>query len=123
MVLSVDDRGDHFETRHRRKDGSLCDVEISTNGAVYRGQKLAFCVCRDISARVAERKQIEADLRLTRFLSTKRPSGSFRPVRMPGFWTPTPCLPTARLSSAGAAPDVSAQSKRASGMGCRNRLP
>jgi two-component system, cell cycle sensor histidine kinase and response regulator CckA len=78
MLRTIDERGDHFETRHRRKDGSLYDVEISTNGAVYRGQKLIFCVCRDISERVAERKKIEADLRLTRFSFDKASIGIFQ---------------------------------------------
>ena len=78
MLQLIDERGDHFETRHRRKDGSFYDVEISTNGAVYRGQKLIFCVCRDISARVAERKQIESDLRLTRFSFDKASIGIFQ---------------------------------------------
>jgi two-component system NtrC family sensor kinase len=55
MLASVGPEGDHFETQHRRKDGSLYDVEISTNGVVYAEQKLIFCVCRDIT----ERKQAE----------------------------------------------------------------
>jgi len=55
MVRSVDAAGDHFETYHRRKDGTTIDVEISTNGAVCAGQKLVFCVCRDIT----DRKQAE----------------------------------------------------------------
>ena len=59
MLETVDDAGDHFETQHRRKDGSLCDVEISTNGVVYGGKKLIFCVCRDVS----ERKRQEQALR------------------------------------------------------------
>lgn len=49
MIRKVDDAGDHFETRHLRKDGTFIDVEISTNGAIYREQKLVFCVCRDIT--------------------------------------------------------------------------
>jgi nitrogen fixation negative regulator NifL len=60
MLQTVDEAGDHFETCHRRKDGTLYDVEISTNGAVVAGQKLVFCVCRDIT----ERKQSEERLRL-----------------------------------------------------------
>jgi PAS domain S-box-containing protein len=51
MFQQVDEKGDHFETRHRRKDGTFLDVEISTNGAVIGGQKLIFCVCRDITDR------------------------------------------------------------------------
>ena len=51
MIRTVDETGDHFETRHRRKDGTTYDVEISTNGAVVSGQKLVFCVCRDITER------------------------------------------------------------------------
>ncbi len=59
MISTVDENGDHFETQHRRKDGSIYDVEISTNGAVFAGQKLIFCVCRDIT----ERKHAEAALK------------------------------------------------------------
>jgi PAS domain S-box-containing protein len=61
MLGAVDEAGDHFETQHRRKDGSIYDVEISTNGAMCGGQKLIFCVCRDITERkrAAEALQIE----------------------------------------------------------------
>jgi len=57
MIQSVDEKGDHFETKHRRKDGSTYDVEISTNAAVFAGQKLIFCICRDIT----ERKRLEEE--------------------------------------------------------------
>ena len=60
MIHDIDEAGDHFETYWRRKDGTLCDVEISTNGAVFEGQKLVFCVCRDIT----ERKKAEEVLRI-----------------------------------------------------------
>jgi PAS domain S-box-containing protein len=58
-IRTLDDAGDHFETIHRRKDGTTYNVEISTNGAIFAGQKLIFGVCRDITAR----KQMEQQLR------------------------------------------------------------
>ena len=58
MIRSVGPAGDHFETRHRRKDGTYFDVEVSANGAVIGGRKLVFCVCRDIT----ERKKAEVAL-------------------------------------------------------------
>ncbi len=59
MLRTVGEAGDHFKTTHRRKDGTTLDVEISTNGAMFSGQKLIFCVCRDIS----ERNRMEKALR------------------------------------------------------------
>ncbi len=50
-IRLVDRAGDHFETRHRRKDGTCYDVEISTSGTMWAGQKLVLCICRDISKR------------------------------------------------------------------------
>ena len=44
-----------FETRHRRKDGSEYDVEISMSGTMMGDDPVAFAVCRDIR----ERKQHE----------------------------------------------------------------
>jgi PAS domain S-box-containing protein len=65
MAEKVDDVGQHFETRHRRKDGTLIHVELSNNGAEYRGQKLIFCVCRDITERkraIKEREKLIKEL-------------------------------------------------------------
>jgi PAS domain S-box-containing protein len=58
MGRAVDEKGLHLETQHHRKDGSAIDVDISINGAMCGGQKLIFCVCRDIT----ERKQAEEAL-------------------------------------------------------------
>ncbi|HIK19189.1 MAG TPA: PAS domain S-box protein [Leptolyngbyaceae cyanobacterium M33_DOE_097] len=55
-----------FETRHRRKDGSIYEVEICTNSVNWNGETLYFCICRDITERKqaeAERQQAEAELR------------------------------------------------------------
>ncbi len=54
-----DQAGARFETRHRRKDGSEFDVEVSSNGAELGGQILVFCVCHDLT----ERKRLESQLR------------------------------------------------------------
>ena len=40
-----------FETRHRRKDGSLIDVEVSTTGAEIDGQFFLYASSRDITER------------------------------------------------------------------------
>lgn len=48
-----------FETRHRRRDGSEYDVEISASGAVWDGRNLVLCICRDIT----ERRRTELALR------------------------------------------------------------
>ncbi|HEY9658835.1 MAG TPA: histidine kinase dimerization/phospho-acceptor domain-containing protein, partial [Allocoleopsis sp.] len=48
-----------FETRHRRKDGSIYDVEITSNPVEWNGQSVSFCICRDIT----DRKQAEVALR------------------------------------------------------------
>jgi PAS domain S-box-containing protein len=61
MIKAVGEGGDHFETKHRRKDGSTYDVDISTNGALFAGQKLIFCVCRDVT----RRKQAQEKLNQT----------------------------------------------------------
>ncbi|MBA5689633.1 bifunctional diguanylate cyclase/phosphodiesterase [Rugamonas apoptosis] len=50
-----------FETRHRRKDGSVVEVEISNCPMALDGRPVLFNSSRDIT----ERKRAEAQLRLT----------------------------------------------------------
>jgi PAS domain S-box-containing protein len=59
LAKNVNDTGHHFETQHRCKDGRILDVELSNNGTVYRGKKLIFCICRDISERKKAEKERE----------------------------------------------------------------
>jgi two-component system cell cycle sensor histidine kinase/response regulator CckA len=69
MMQTIGPSGAHFETQHRRKDGTVFEVELSNNGAVIDGQKLIFCVCRDISQRKqAERALRERELQLRLFI-------------------------------------------------------
>lgn len=55
-----------FETKHRRQDGSVYDVEISWNRVELENERIHFCICRDISDRKRieeERQQAESALR------------------------------------------------------------
>ena len=54
--------GTLFETTHRRKDGSLIDVEVSTTGVEISGQYYLFASSRDIT----ERKEAERALETLR---------------------------------------------------------
>ena len=66
MIRSIDGTGDHFETLHKRRDGTFYEVAISTSATFYRGQKLIFCICRDITLRKQaerEREQLITELR------------------------------------------------------------
>lgn len=49
MLKDVSSEGHHFNTKHKRKDGTVIDVELSNNGVEYKGQKYIFCICRDIT--------------------------------------------------------------------------
>jgi diguanylate cyclase (GGDEF)-like protein/PAS domain S-box-containing protein len=50
-----------FETRHRRRDGVVLDVEISASGIEIEGRGYLYAASRDIT----ERKRIEEALRLS----------------------------------------------------------
>ena len=48
-----------FETRHRRKDGTLYDAEVSVRGANIGGRTVFISLTRDISERKAEQRMLE----------------------------------------------------------------
>lgn len=59
MIKHIDYSADYFETQHRRKDGSIIDVELSNSVSFYNNQKLIFCICRDITERKKYEKERE----------------------------------------------------------------
>ena len=58
--------GAQFTTRHRRKDGSMFDVELSNSAADFRGRKLVFCVCHDVTERNRDREALNESLMFMR---------------------------------------------------------
>ena len=58
MLHQINGTGHHFETQQLRKDGTVIDVELSNSAILFRGQKMIFCICREIT----ERKKAEAAL-------------------------------------------------------------
>ena len=62
---------DRFETRHRRRDGSIIDVEINIVKVGIDGQQLVYCSSRDITKRKqAERALIESQGRFHAVIET-----------------------------------------------------
>ncbi|MBK7143020.1 MAG: PAS domain S-box protein [bacterium] len=78
MLRKSDAAGEKFETRMRQKDGSLVDVEITSNGATCNGQKLIFCVCRDISQRNQAEQALRESERMLASLMNNLPGMAFR---------------------------------------------
>ena len=75
QIRSIGTAGDHFETRHRRKDGGVFDVEISTHGAEIDGRKLIFRVCRDVSRRKAAEAALQEQEELYRAIVSQAGDG------------------------------------------------
>lgn len=65
----VEDRGVRFESRHRRKDGSTFDVEISGRAVVSEGRRVIMAIHRDVSERKAHEAQVKRLSRLYAALS------------------------------------------------------
>lgn len=78
MLHSVDSAGAHFKTQQRRKDGSLIDVELSNNGATYQGDKLIFCIVRDITARQATEEKLRQNEAMLRDIASQVPGALYQ---------------------------------------------
>jgi len=84
-IRLVDAAGDHFTTRHRRKDGTIIDVEITSTAAEWEGQKRILCTCRDISDRIKTEAALRESERRYRMVADYthdweywiRPDGTF----------------------------------------------
>ncbi|MFB2923943.1 PAS domain S-box protein [Aerosakkonema funiforme] len=76
-----------FETRHRRKDGSIYDVEISANNVIFDSKKVIFCICRDITERKNLKRALEAsEAKLNDILNTAPAAISRFRVFADGNW-------------------------------------
>ena len=53
-----------FETRHKRKNGSIYEVEVSAGGAELGGRKFLYCVLRDTTSRKASEAALRESRRL-----------------------------------------------------------
>lgn len=62
-----------FETIHRRKDGTLINVEVSTVGVEIDGQTLFFASSRDITARKEAEKSLQDNERRLRSIIDTEP--------------------------------------------------
>ena len=58
LMRNTGQEGGVFETQHRRKDGSIYDVEICSCRVPIRGQDYYYCACRDISERRRMQKRL-----------------------------------------------------------------
>jgi PAS domain S-box-containing protein len=60
-IREVMEKGYHrFETKHRRKDGTIVDIEVNTQFCDYEQKKIFYCFFRDVT----QRKRSEEALRL-----------------------------------------------------------
>ena len=73
QMAAAERQGALFETRHRRKDGSTFNVEVSSQGATIGGTRTLVSVVRDITERkLAEDELRKRELRLHQALLVSR---------------------------------------------------
>jgi PAS domain S-box-containing protein len=59
QMRQADERGVTFETMHRRKDGTLFPVEVSSRGTEAHGERVLLSIVRDITSRRRAAKSLE----------------------------------------------------------------
>lgn len=78
MLLSADNSSAHFDTRHRRKDGTITDAEVSTNGALYNGENLVFCIVRDTTVRKSFEERLRQSKELLERIAAQVPGALYQ---------------------------------------------
>ena len=58
QMMKADESGILFETLHKRKDGSLFPVEVSSRGTTIDGKRMLMSIIRDITEREQSRKAL-----------------------------------------------------------------
>jgi diguanylate cyclase (GGDEF)-like protein/PAS domain S-box-containing protein len=74
-VKTADFSNCRFETRHRRKDGQIVDVEVSSINIQWQGRTVVFCVVKDIRDYKAHQQQLQRELSLWRILVERSKGG------------------------------------------------
>jgi PAS domain S-box-containing protein len=82
---------DRFETRHRRKDGKLIDIEVSTNYLPFDGGQLVVFL-RDITERKRAGETLRENERKYRTLVENVPHGIYQSTRDGRILTANPAL-------------------------------
>jgi diguanylate cyclase (GGDEF)-like protein/PAS domain S-box-containing protein len=81
LRAAIRDALDHharFETVHRRKDGTLIDVEVSVGGIELEGSKYLYAASHDIAERKQTKEALDANARFFSTLAQVSPVGIFR---------------------------------------------
>lgn len=60
VTMVRENQGATFQTTHQRKDGTTFPVEVSSRRIEFEDEEFACTIVRDISDRLAERRQLEA---------------------------------------------------------------
>ena len=58
QLREADKNGNHFETFHVRKDGTVFPVEVKANGGDFGGERLIMSIVRDITERKTAEKEL-----------------------------------------------------------------